>query len=47
MGTPTCKDFGVQEAGYGDGLNEAANLLEGQIKREELKEALFEYLRSE
>ena len=37
----------VQEAGYGDGSNEAVNLLEGRIKREELKEALFGYLRSE
>lgn len=37
----------AQEAGYGDGSNEAVNLLEGQIKREELKEALFGYLRSE
>ena len=39
----------VQEAGYGDGSNEAeaVNLLEGWIKCEELKEALFGYLRSE
>ncbi|KAF8886891.1 hypothetical protein CPB84DRAFT_1749869 [Gymnopilus junonius] len=37
----------AEEAGYGDGSDEAVNLLEGRIKREQLKELLFGYLRAE
>lgn len=37
----------VEEVGYGDGSDEAINLLEGRIKREQLKQSLFEYLRAE
>ena len=36
-----------EKLGNDDGSNEAVGLLEGKIKREELKAALFEYIRHE
>ncbi len=36
--------LGAEEMGYSDGSNETIGLLEGRIKREKLKQALFGYI---
>ena len=36
--------LGAEEIDYSDGSNEAISLLEGRIKREKLKQALFGYI---